>query len=88
MILVQNLNQPQKAAEMYQRASDLFMTNGSIDRAAEQLQKAGRALENTDVSAAIEMYSSACALYEQEDRGRFAIDIYKKAISLLVRSKK
>ncbi|ORY93878.1 hypothetical protein BCR43DRAFT_442992 [Syncephalastrum racemosum] len=88
LILVQNLDQPQKAAEMYQRASDLFMTNGSIDRAAEQLQKAGRALENTDVSAAIEMYSSACTLYEQEDRGRFAIDIYKKAISLLVRSKK
>lgn len=47
-----------------------------------------RALENTDVNAAIEMYSAACGLYEQEDRGRMAIDIFKKAISLLIQSKK
>ncbi|KAG0171529.1 hypothetical protein DFQ28_000874 [Apophysomyces sp. BC1034] len=88
LVLAQNLNQPQRAAEAYQRASDLFMTQGSIDRAAEQLEKAGRAMENTDINAAIEMYSSACTLYEQEDRGRFAIEIFKKAISLLIKSKK
>ncbi|KAI9029728.1 soluble NSF attachment protein [Phycomyces nitens] len=88
LILTQNLGQPQRAAEAYQQASDLFMTQGSIDRAAEQLEKAGRAMETTDINAAIEMYSAACALYEQEDRGRFAIDVFKKAISLLIKSKK
>ncbi|KAI9472919.1 hypothetical protein BDB00DRAFT_793510 [Zychaea mexicana] len=91
LLLAQQLNQPQRAAELYQRASNMFMTRvhaGSIDRAAEQLEKAGRALENTDVNAAIEMYSSACSLYEQEDRGRMAIDIFKKAVALLIRSKK
>lgn len=41
-ILAQNLNQPQRAAEAYQKASNFFMTQGSIDRAAEQLEKAGR----------------------------------------------
>lgn len=41
-ILAHNLNQPQRAAEAYQRASDYFMTQGSIDRAAEQLDKAGK----------------------------------------------
>jgi hypothetical protein len=59
-ILAQNLNQPQRAAEAYQRASNYFMTQGtirikkpvadvdfkcfigSIDRAAEQLEKAGK----------------------------------------------
>ncbi|KAI9260494.1 hypothetical protein BDA99DRAFT_512285 [Phascolomyces articulosus] len=88
LLLAQQLNQPQRAAEFYQRASNMFMTGGSIDRAAEQLEKAGRALENTDANAAIDMYSSACSLYEQEDRGRMAIDIFKKAIALLIRSKK
>ncbi|KAL0076580.1 soluble NSF attachment protein [Phycomyces blakesleeanus] len=88
LILTQNLGQPQRAAEAYQQASDLFMTQGSIDRAAEQLEKAGRAMETTDINAAIEMYSAACTLYEQEDRGRFAIDVFKKAISLLIKSKK
>ncbi|CAO3702984.1 unnamed protein product [Rhizopus stolonifer] len=87
-ILANNLSQPQRAAEAYQRASNFFMTQGSIDRAAEQLEKAGRALENVDVNASFDMYSKACTLYEQEDRGRFAMEIYKKAISLLVRNKK
>ncbi|RCI04333.1 hypothetical protein CU098_012623 [Rhizopus stolonifer] len=87
-ILAQNLNQPQRAAELYQRASNYFMTQGSIDRAAEQLEKAGRALENVDVNASYDMYSKACAIYEQEDRGRFAVEIFKKAISLLIRNKK
>ncbi|KAI8047971.1 soluble NSF attachment protein [Gilbertella persicaria] len=87
-ILAQNLNQPQRAAELYQRASNYFMTQGNIDRAAEQLEKAGRALENVDVNASYDMYSKACAIYEQEDRGRFAVEIFKKAISLLIRNKK
>ncbi|KAI9472178.1 MAG: hypothetical protein EXX96DRAFT_583141 [Benjaminiella poitrasii] len=87
-ILATNLNQPQRAADTYERASNYFMTQGSIDRAAEQLEKAGRALENIDVNASYDMYSKACTLYEQEDRGRFAVDIFKKAISLLIRNKK
>ncbi|ORE06500.1 TPR-like protein, partial [Rhizopus microsporus var. microsporus] len=87
-IIAHNLNQPQRAADAYQRASNFFMTQGSIDRAAEQLDKAGRVLESVDVNAAFDMYSKACTLYEQEDRGRFAMDIYKKAVSLLVRNKK
>ncbi|OBZ83373.1 Gamma-soluble NSF attachment protein [Choanephora cucurbitarum] len=87
-ILAHDLNQPQRAAELYQRASNYFMTQGSIDRAAEQLEKAGRALENVDVNASYDMYSKACTIYEQEDRGRFAVDIFKRAVSLLIRNKK
>ncbi|KAI8977020.1 hypothetical protein BDF20DRAFT_820816 [Mycotypha africana] len=87
-LLAQNLNQPQRAAEAYQRASDYFMTQGSIDRAAEQLDKAGRVLEAIDVNASFNVYSKACTLYEQEDRGRFAVEIFKRAISLLIRNRK
>ncbi|KAI8644661.1 hypothetical protein BD408DRAFT_340128 [Parasitella parasitica] len=87
-ILNQNLNDPKRAASAYQRASNYFMAQGTIDRAAEQLEKAGRALENVDMNESFEMYSKACSLYEQEDRGRFAIEIFKRAISLLIRNKK
>ncbi|KAI8337287.1 hypothetical protein BC941DRAFT_353129 [Chlamydoabsidia padenii] len=87
-LLAQNLNQPQRAADAYKQASDLFMADGKMDRAAEELEKAARAMENIDVNAAIELYSSACSLFEQEDRGRFAQEIFKKAISLSVRSRK
>lgn len=40
------------------------------------------------MNASFEMYSKACSLYEQEDRGRFAVDIFKRAIALLIRNKK
>jgi hypothetical protein len=45
-------------------------------------------MENVDVNAAIDLYSQSCSLYEQEDRGRFAMDTFKKAISLLVKTQK
>jgi hypothetical protein len=41
-LLAQNLNQSQRAAEAYKQASDLFMADGKMDRAAEQLEKAAR----------------------------------------------
>lgn len=47
-----------------------------------------RALENVDVNSSYDMYNKAISLYEQEDRGRFAVEIFKKVISLLIRNKK
>jgi hypothetical protein len=47
-----------------------------------------RVMENVDVNAAIDLYSQSCSLYEQEDRGRFAMDTFKKAIALLVKTQK
>jgi hypothetical protein len=41
-LLAQNLNQPQRAADAYKQASDLFMADGKMDRAAEELEKAAR----------------------------------------------
>ncbi|KAI8579242.1 hypothetical protein K450DRAFT_243462 [Umbelopsis ramanniana AG] len=87
-ILAQNLHQPDRAADAYRRASELFVTQGSVDRGAEQLEKAAKVMENVDVNAAIDLYSQSCSLYEQEDRGRFAMDTFKKAISLLVKTQK
>ncbi|KAJ2956156.1 hypothetical protein NQZ79_g7943 [Umbelopsis isabellina] len=87
-ILAQNLQQPDRAADAYRRASELFVTQGSVDRGAEQLEKAAKVMENVDVNAAIELYSQSCSLYEQEDRGRFAMDTFKKAIALLVKTQK
>jgi hypothetical protein len=45
-------------------------------------------MENVDVNAAIDFYSQSCSLYEQEDRGRFAMDTFKRAIALLVKTQK
>lgn len=52
------------------------------------LKNIRRVMENVDVNAAIDFYSQSCSLYEQEDRGRFAMDTFKRAIALLVKTQK
>ncbi|KAG0342546.1 hypothetical protein BG004_005660 [Podila humilis] len=87
-IALQNLGQPERAADMYKRASELFMQNMTPDRAAEMLEKSAKAMEPISVDAAIDLYIGACNIYESEDRAKYATDTYKRTISLLVKHKR
>ncbi|KAF9932150.1 hypothetical protein FBU30_008837 [Linnemannia zychae] len=87
-IALQNLGQPERAADMYKRASDLFMQNMTPDRAAEMLEKSGKAMEPISVDQAIDLYIGACNIYESEDRARYATDIFKRTIALLVKHRR
>ncbi|KAG9324128.1 hypothetical protein KVV02_003374 [Mortierella alpina] len=87
-VCLQNLGQPERAAEMYKRASELFMQNMTPDRAAEMLEKSAKAMEPISVDAAMDLYIGACNIYEGEDRARYATDTYKRTISLLVKHKR
>ncbi|RIB12104.1 hypothetical protein C2G38_2249716 [Gigaspora rosea] len=82
------LKQPERAAEMYKKASDLYLTHMSPDRAGEMLEKGARALEPVNVDNAIEMYVSACSLFESEERGKFAIDTFRKAVAVMIKNKR
>ncbi|KAF9434252.1 hypothetical protein BGZ76_008323 [Entomortierella beljakovae] len=87
-ICIQNLGQPERAADMYKRASELFMQNMTPDRAAEMLEKGARAMEPISVDSALEFYTGACNIYENEDRAKYATDTYKKTIGLLVKNRR
>ncbi|KAF9581887.1 hypothetical protein BGW38_000936 [Lunasporangiospora selenospora] len=87
-IAIQNLGQPERAADMYKRASELYMQNMTPDRAAEMLEKSARAMEPISVDAAIDLYIGACNIYENEERAKYATDTYKRTISLLVKHKR
>ncbi|KAF9328526.1 hypothetical protein BG006_008299 [Podila minutissima] len=87
-IALQNLGQPERAADMYKRASELFMQNMTPDRAAEMLEKSAKAMEPISVDAAIDLYIGACSIYENEDRAKYATDTYKRTIGLLVKHKR
>ncbi|KAF8978752.1 hypothetical protein BGZ46_006193 [Entomortierella lignicola] len=84
-VALQKLNQPERAADLYKRASELFMQNMTPDRAAEMLEKSAIAMAPISVDSAVELYIGACNIYESEDRGRYATDTFKKTISLLVK---
>ncbi|CAG8440844.1 7102_t:CDS:2 [Funneliformis mosseae] len=78
-LAVQQLKQPERASEMYRKASDLYQAHMTPDRAGEMLEKA---------ASAIEFYVAACNLFESEDRGRFAIDTFKRTIAIMIKNKR
>jgi hypothetical protein len=47
-----------------------------------------RALEPVSVDGAIDFYVAACNLFESEDRGRFAVDTFKKTIAIMIKNKR
>ncbi|CAG8436322.1 9071_t:CDS:2 [Funneliformis caledonium] len=92
-----------QAIQAYQKASDamfksdsLYMAAKSMESAAnlavQQLKQPERASEITmepiSVDSAIEFYVSACNLFESEDRGRFAIDTFKRTIAIMIKNKR
>ncbi|KAK3819984.1 MAG: hypothetical protein J3Q66DRAFT_335994 [Benniella sp.] len=87
-VCIQNLGQPERAVDMYKRASELFMQNMTPDRAAEMLEKGAKAMEPISVDSALDLYIEACNIYESEDRAKYATDTYKRTIALLVRNKR
>ncbi|KAF9343956.1 hypothetical protein BGX34_006182, partial [Mortierella sp. NVP85] len=87
-VCIQNLGQPERAVDMYKRASELFMQNMTPDRAAEMLEKGAKAMEPISVDSALDLYIEACNIYESEDRAKYATDTYKRTIGLLVRNKR
>ena len=84
-LLSQQASKPQEAVVMFQKASDYFVAQGSGDRGGEMLEKAARAVES-NVDQALELYCTSCDVFEQEDKLKFGVDVYKKAIAFAVRS--
>ncbi|KAI8929053.1 soluble NSF attachment protein [Entophlyctis helioformis] len=87
-LYAQNLNDPHRAGPVYQQASQVFVAQGSADRAGEMLEKAAKAFETVNVDKAIEFYTEACGVYEDEGRLRFGVDTYKRAVSFCLRSQR
>ncbi|KAI8324742.1 TPR-like protein [Martensiomyces pterosporus] len=85
MLAEQQLRNHASAIEYYCRASDLYLSHGSsADKAAELMEKAAKSCENIDVNRAIQLHNSALSIYENEDRGRFGIESFKRATRYMI----
>ncbi len=83
-----SMKQPDRAVELFERASKLHQLDGRTDAAAEALSKAGRAMEPTDARRAAELMVGACGLFDGEEelpRLLGSIETYKQAVNLLLR---
>ncbi|KAG0255742.1 hypothetical protein DFQ27_006082 [Actinomortierella ambigua] len=87
-VALQNLSQPERAADMYKKASEYYTQNMTPDRAAEMLEKSAKAMEPVSVDTAINLYIGALNIYDAEDRARYATDTFKRAISLMVKHRR
>ncbi|KAJ3020260.1 hypothetical protein HKX48_001086 [Thoreauomyces humboldtii] len=87
-ITAQQLKQPAQAAALYRETAQFFLAQGSHDRAGESLEKAAKALETVDVPQCIELYDEACHVYEDENKLRFGVETFKRAIGVCLRNKK
>ncbi|KAI9219688.1 hypothetical protein BC828DRAFT_416288 [Blastocladiella britannica] len=71
---------PRRGAELYWKASDLFVLNATPDRAAETMEKSARTAHDAgDPNMAVERYQACIELFLQEEKRRFALDVVKKA---------
>ncbi|KAI8818496.1 soluble NSF attachment protein [Fimicolochytrium jonesii] len=86
LLTTTHLSQPAHAADLYRQVSDLFLAQGSADRAGESLEKGAKVLEQADPTKSIEMYDESCKLYEEENKMRFGVDVFKRAIGVCVRN--
>ncbi|KAI8922460.1 soluble NSF attachment protein [Powellomyces hirtus] len=84
----QQLKQPAQSADLYRQTSEFFLAQGSHDRAGEALEKAAKALETTDVNKCIEFYDESCRIYEDENKLRFGVDTFKRAIGVCLRNQR
>ncbi|KAJ1963850.1 hypothetical protein GGI12_001801 [Dipsacomyces acuminosporus] len=81
----QQLRDYTSAIDYYCRASDLYLSHGSSpDKAAELMEKAAKACEGIDTHRAIQLYNNALSIYENEDRGRFGIEAFKRAARYMI----
>ncbi|KND02692.1 uncharacterized protein SPPG_01777 [Spizellomyces punctatus DAOM BR117] len=87
-ILVQQLKKPDEASDLYRQTSQYFLAQGSPDRAGEALEKAAKAVEATDIGKCIELYDESCKIFEEENKLRFGVETFKRAIAVSLRHRR
>jgi hypothetical protein len=87
-IYSQHLNLPAKGADVLERASQMYRLHASPDKAGEALERAGRLLEVSDPHKAVVLMVQAGELLDDEDRGRFATEAFRKAAVLSLKNGK
>ncbi|KAI8900380.1 soluble NSF attachment protein [Globomyces pollinis-pini] len=87
LVLEKNMDQFERASSIYKKASMFYVPGGSPDKAGEILEKSAKVMESVDAIKAADIYVEACQLYVNEDRFRFGVDTFKRALTFCLRSR-
>uniref|UniRef100_A0A673JKM5 Gamma-soluble NSF attachment protein n=1 Tax=Sinocyclocheilus rhinocerous TaxID=307959 RepID=A0A673JKM5_9TELE len=87
-VLSQDMQRLPEAVQFIEKASVMYVENGTPDTAAMALDRAGKLMEPLDSAKAAHLYQQAAGVFENEERLRQAVELIGKASRLLVRQQK
>ncbi|KAI4904297.1 hypothetical protein NFI96_010886 [Prochilodus magdalenae] len=87
-MMLKDMQRLPEAVQYIEKASMMYVENGTPDTAAMALDRAGKLIEPVDLSKAVDLYQRAASVFENEERLRQAVELLGKASRLLVRQKK
>ncbi|KAF6018386.1 NAPG [Bugula neritina] len=77
-----------ETAKLIERATNMYLENGTPDTAALALLRAAKMIESERADRAVKMYMKAAGIYEREGNSRQAADAIRSAPRLLIRTDK
>ncbi|CAB1341128.1 unnamed protein product, partial [Coregonus sp. 'balchen'] len=87
-MMLKDMQRIPEAIQYIERASMMYVENGTPDTAALALDRAGKLIESQDLAKAVDLYQKAASVFENEDRLRQAVEMLGKSSRLLVRQHK
>lgn len=87
-MMLKDMQRLPEAIQYIEKASMMYIENGTPDTAAMALDRAGKLIEPVDLAKAVDLYQKAASVFENEERLRQAVELLGKASRLLVRQKK
>uniref|UniRef100_A0A8C9VEV4 Gamma-soluble NSF attachment protein n=1 Tax=Scleropages formosus TaxID=113540 RepID=A0A8C9VEV4_SCLFO len=84
-MMMKDMKRMGEAIQYIEKASMMYVENGTPDTAAMALDRAGKLIEPVSVEKAVDLYQKAASVFENEDRLRQAVELLGKASRLLVR---
>uniref|UniRef100_A0A3B3RYJ6 Gamma-soluble NSF attachment protein n=1 Tax=Paramormyrops kingsleyae TaxID=1676925 RepID=A0A3B3RYJ6_9TELE len=87
-MILKDMQRIPEAVEYIEKASMMYVENGTPDTAAMALDRAGKLIEPVDLDKAVHLYQHAASVFENEDRLRQASELLGKASRLLVRQRR
>uniref|UniRef100_A0A672M555 Gamma-soluble NSF attachment protein n=1 Tax=Sinocyclocheilus grahami TaxID=75366 RepID=A0A672M555_SINGR len=87
-MMLKDMQRLPEAVQYIEKASVMYVENGTPDTAAMALDRAGKLIEPLDLAKAAHLYQQAAGVFENEERLRQAVELIGKASRLLVRQQK
>ncbi|XP_006034068.1 gamma-soluble NSF attachment protein isoform X2 [Alligator sinensis] len=87
-MMLKEMQKLPEAVQLIEKASMMYLENGTPDTAAIALERGGKLVENVNPEKAVQLYQHAASVFENEERLRQAVELLGKASRVLVRGRR